>query len=79
MTSSYSANLDKTSWSSLGRGYARHPRLRPWDYGMTRVARWPVFHRPGRYFIAKLAEAGKRPVFRKSVPEAGIVKINNLA
>jgi len=28
-----------------------------------RVARWPVFHRPGRYFTAKLAEAGKRPVF----------------
>jgi len=33
----------------------------------------------GRYFTAKLAEAGKRPVFRKSVPKAGILKINNLA
>jgi len=28
-----------------------------------RVARWPVFRRPGRYFTANLAEAGKRPVF----------------
>jgi len=28
-----------------------------------RVAKWPVFHRPGRYFTANLAEAGKRPVF----------------
>jgi len=28
-----------------------------------RVARWPVFHRPGRYFTANLAEAGKTPVF----------------
>jgi len=27
------------------------------------VARWPVFHRPGWYFIANLAEAGRRPVF----------------
>jgi len=30
---------------------------------MYRVARWPIFHRPGRYFTANLAEAGKRPVF----------------
>ena len=42
------------------------------------VAIWPVFHRPGRYFSANLAEAGKRPVFWKSVPEAGNLKINNL-
>jgi len=28
-----------------------------------RVARWPVFHRPGQYFTANLAEAGKRPEF----------------
>ena len=35
-----------------------------------RVARWPVFHRPGRYFTASLVEVGKRPVFWKSVPEA---------
>ena len=28
-----------------------------------RVARWPVFHRPGRYFTANLAEASKKPVF----------------
>jgi len=28
-----------------------------------RVARWPVFHRSGRYFTANLAEAGKRPVY----------------
>jgi len=33
----------------------------------------------GRYFTAKLVEAGERPVFRKSVPEAGILKINNSA
>jgi len=46
---------------------------------VNRVARWPVFHRPGRHFTGKLAEAGKRPIFRKSVPEAGILKINNLA
>jgi len=45
---------------------------------MSRVVRWPVFHRPCRYFTANLAEAGKRPVSRKSVSEAGIVKINNL-
>jgi len=39
----------------------------------------------GRYFTGLagilqliLAEAGKRPVFGKSVPDAGIVKINNL-
>jgi len=44
-----------------------------------RVARWPVFHQPGRYFTAKLAETGERPVIRKSVPETGILKINNLA
>jgi len=31
----------------------------------TRVARWPIFHRPGRYFTANLAEAGKKPVFQK--------------
>ena len=28
-----------------------------------RVARWPVFQRPGRYFTANLAETGKKPVF----------------
>ena len=27
------------------------------------VVRSPVFHRPGRYFTANLAEAGKKPVF----------------
>jgi len=43
-----------------------------------RVARWPVFHRPGRYFNANLPKAGKTPVFRKSVPEAVILKINSL-
>jgi len=32
----------------------------------------------GRYFTANLAEAGKRPVFWKSVPEAGMLKINEL-
>jgi len=32
---------------------------------MSRVARWPVFHRPGQYFTANLAETGKRPVFKK--------------
>jgi len=42
-----------------------------------RVVRWPVFHRPGRYFTANLAEAGEKTVFWKSVPEAGILKINN--
>jgi len=43
-----------------------------------RFTRWPVFHWFGRYFTATLAEAGKRLVFWKSVPEAGIFKINNL-
>jgi len=32
------------------------------------------FHRPGQYFTANLAEA----VFLISVPEAGILKINDL-
>jgi len=32
----------------------------------------------GRYFTSNLADAGKRPVLWKSVPEAGIVNINNL-
>jgi len=32
----------------------------------------------GRYFTANLAEAGNKPVFWKSVPEAGILKINGL-
>jgi len=45
---------------------------------VSRVARWPVFHQPGRYFTANLAEAGKKPIFGKSVPEAGILKINAL-
>ena len=35
ITSSYSANCDKTAWSSLRRGYADHPRIRSWDCGMT--------------------------------------------
>jgi len=43
---------------------------------VTRVARWPVFHRPGRYFTANLAVAGKRPVFFKFLPAAGILKMN---
>jgi len=34
MTSSYSANRDKTFWSSLGTEYAGHPSIRSWDYGM---------------------------------------------
>jgi len=34
MTSSYSANCDKTFWSSLGKGYAGHPLIRSSDYGM---------------------------------------------
>jgi len=34
-------------------------------------------YRPGRYFTANSAEAGKRPVFWKSVPEAIILKMNN--
>jgi len=37
---------------------------------------WPIFNRPGRYFTAKLAVAGKRPVFSKFVPAAGILKMN---
>jgi len=37
-----------------------------------------VLNRPGKYFTANLAEAGKKAVFWKSVPEAGIVKINAL-
>jgi len=32
-------------------------------HGRSMVARWPVLHRPGRYFIAHLAEAGNMPVF----------------
>jgi len=43
-----------------------------------RVARWPVFHWPGRYFTVDLAEAGRKPVFWKSVPEAGILKMKSL-
>ena len=39
---------------------------------VSRLTRWPVFHRPGRYFAANLAEAGKKPVFLKPVPEASI-------
>jgi len=27
-----------------------------------RIARWPIFHRSGRYFAANLAKAGKKPV-----------------
>jgi len=45
---------------------------------ITRFARWPVFHRPGRYITANLAEAGKMPVFLKSVHEAGILNTYNL-
>jgi len=33
----------------LAEGYLLH---------MSRVVRWPVFHRPRRYFTANLAEAG---------------------
>jgi len=32
---------------------------------ISRVARWPVFHRPGPYFTAKLAEVDKWPVLWK--------------
>jgi len=32
-----------------------------------------------QYFIANLVEVGKKPVFWKSVPEACILKINNLS
>jgi len=42
------------------RGLAILPYLAK---GSTRVARWPAFHRPGRYFTANSVEAGKRPVF----------------
>jgi len=48
------------SWKTL------HPSLCPklvTGLPRTRVARWPVFHRPGPYFTANLAEAGKRLVF----------------
>jgi len=31
-----------------------------------------------QYFIANLVEVGKKPVFWKSMPKAGILKINNL-
>ena len=31
-----------------------------------------------QYFIANLVEVSKKPVFWKSTPEAGILKINNL-
>ena len=37
MTSSYSANRDKTLWSSLGREYAGHPKVCTWDCGMTDI------------------------------------------
>jgi len=37
MMSSYSSNRDKTFWSSLGRRYACHPRIRYWDSGMTNI------------------------------------------
>jgi len=47
-------------------------------HGLYRVARWSVFHRPGRYFTSNLAEAGKMPVFFKSVPDAGIMKTYNM-
>jgi len=42
------------------------------------VAGWPVSHLPRRYFTANLAKAGKKLVFWKSEPEAGILKINSL-
>ena len=68
--------LDKVFNNALGRFAARISAMSSrYD---TRVARWPVFHRPGPYFTANLAEAGKKPVFPKPVPEAGILKINNL-
>ena len=53
-----------------------HQLLLKWN--LCRVARWPVFHRPGRYFTANLAVAGKKPVFKKTVPEASIWKIKIL-
>jgi len=31
-TPSYAVNRDTTFWSSLGRRYALHPRIRSWDY-----------------------------------------------
>jgi len=43
-----------------------------------RAARWGVFHRPDRYFTGNLAEADKRPILWKSVPDAGVLKINPL-
>ena len=39
------------------------PLLHNLDYSEIRVARWPVFHRPGRYFTGNLVEAGKKLVF----------------
>jgi len=49
-----------------------HPKkLTLW--ATVRVARWPVFHRPGRYFT----EAGKTPVFWKSEISAWIRYFEN--
>jgi len=46
----------------LDRNQCIHGRPQKFFHG-GRVARWPVFHRPGRYFTVNLAEAGKKPVF----------------
>jgi len=46
-------------------------------------SKFPIFFQSqlglpdGRYFTANFAEAGKRPVFYKPVPEASILKVNN--
>ena len=54
MTSSYSINCDKNFLSSLGRGYAGHPRIRSWYYGITENAKEYSWHT-----TAKALKAGK--------------------
>jgi len=58
--------LDRAvSWHSQDANRQSMQRVQnTWSIG-TMVARWPVFHRSGRYFVANLAEAGERPVFWK--------------
>jgi len=65
------------SWHMLGCGSAGKlyflsllvNQLAPWIRCVFRVARWPVFHRPGRYFTAKLAEAVKGRYFENKCPK----------
>jgi len=60
---------------SAGKFYFCHYLRTSWHRGFDVFLGLP----DDRYFTAKLAEAGKRPVFRKSVPQADVLKINNLA